>query len=124
MALSCETDFVAKNEQFTDLANRLAKWLWTLSRRTPKSLMQKTIDGMTVEARLVERSKLAERRSYRCLFVVYAERREAVQLHSRGGQDRRFAFVPRRWQRRRSGLFPHGRNAHRAEATRLELYRA
>lgn len=56
MALSCETDFVAKNEQFIDLANRLAKLALESKSETPEQLNAQSIDGMTVEARLVDQT--------------------------------------------------------------------
>ncbi len=56
MALSCETDFVAKNDQFIDLANRLAKLALENNVETPEQLNALSIDGMTVESRLVEQT--------------------------------------------------------------------
>lgn len=56
MALSCETDFVAKNEAFIDLANRLAKLAMENKAESPEDLAKLSIDGMTVEERLVEQT--------------------------------------------------------------------
>jgi elongation factor Ts len=56
MALSCETDFVAKNEAFIDIANRLAKLALDSKAESPEDLSKLTIDGMTVEERLVEQT--------------------------------------------------------------------
>lgn len=56
LALSCETDFVAKNDQFIDLANRLAKLALDSGVDSPESLNAQSIDGMTVEARLVDQT--------------------------------------------------------------------
>lgn len=56
MALSCETDFVAKNEAFIELANRLAKLALDNKAESPEDLSKLSIDGMTVEERLVEQT--------------------------------------------------------------------
>lgn len=56
MALCCETDFVAKNEGFVDLAKQLAKLALDNKVETPEQLNTLSIDGMTVEARLVDQT--------------------------------------------------------------------
>lgn len=75
MALSCETDFVAKNEQFTELAGRLAKLALESKSSTPEELNAQTIDGMTVEARLVEQTgKTGEKIVVSSLYLVSGEK--------------------------------------------------
>lgn len=56
LALCCETDFVAKNEQFVDLANRLVKLALENNVESVEQLNKLTIDGMTVEERLVDQT--------------------------------------------------------------------
>jgi elongation factor Ts len=56
MALSCETDFVAKNEGFIELANRLANLALENKTESPEQLAALEIDGTTVEARLVDQT--------------------------------------------------------------------
>jgi elongation factor Ts len=56
LALSCETDFVAKNEGFIELANRLGQLALDNNVQSPEQLSALTIDGMTVEARLVDQT--------------------------------------------------------------------
>lgn len=56
MALACETDFVAKNEAFIDVANRLAKLALDSNVETPEELASLSLDGMSVEERLVEQT--------------------------------------------------------------------
>jgi elongation factor Ts len=56
LGLACETDFVAKNEQFVDLAKRLAQLALDTGVESPEQLNSQTIDGMTVEARLVDQT--------------------------------------------------------------------
>lgn len=56
LALCCETDFVAKNEGFVDLAKRLAKLALENKVESPEQLNALTIDGMSVEARLVDQT--------------------------------------------------------------------
>lgn len=56
LALSCETDFVAKNEGFIELANRLADLALENKAESPEQLAALSIDGMTVEARLVDQT--------------------------------------------------------------------
>lgn len=56
LALSCETDFVAKNEAFVELANRLAKLGLDNKVESAEELAKLEIDGMTVEERLIEQT--------------------------------------------------------------------
>ncbi len=56
LALSCETDFVAKNDGFIELATRLAKLALENKVETPEQLGGLKIDGMTVDERLVDQT--------------------------------------------------------------------
>ncbi len=54
MALSCETDFVAKNENFIELANRIAKLGMEKNIESIDALLQLPLDGITVAEKLVD----------------------------------------------------------------------
>jgi elongation factor Ts len=56
LALSCETDFVAKNEGFIELANKLAKIALESKVDTVEKLMALPFDGMTIEEKLVDQT--------------------------------------------------------------------
>ncbi|MCU0716842.1 MAG: translation elongation factor Ts [Pirellula sp.] len=56
LALCCETDFVAKNEGFTDLAKRLVQLALDNNVESVEQLNALTIDGMTVAEKLVEQT--------------------------------------------------------------------
>ena len=62
MALSCETDFVAKNENFIDLANRVAKLAMENLPETKEDLLALPFEGATVAEKLVEETgKIGEK---------------------------------------------------------------
>lgn len=54
VTLGCETDFVAKNEDFVALTTHLAKH--ALGFATKEEFMSSDLDGMTVEAKLTEQT--------------------------------------------------------------------
>ncbi|GGH44717.1 elongation factor Ts [Mangrovimonas yunxiaonensis] len=54
IVLGCETDFVGKNENFVDLANKLADLALTAASK--EDLLAADIDGMTVADKLVEQT--------------------------------------------------------------------
>lgn len=56
LALSCETDFVAKNEGFVELANKLAKLGLDSKVDSHEKLMALPFEGMTVEEKLVDQT--------------------------------------------------------------------
>lgn len=58
MALSCETDFVAKNEDFIALANDIAKLAMENNATTKDEVLKLQYDGAPVEEKLVERTGL------------------------------------------------------------------
>jgi elongation factor Ts len=71
MALSCETDFVAKNEDFIEFANTLAKLAVDTGCTTAEELRKQEIEGVTVEEKLVERTgKIGEKLEVSDLQVV------------------------------------------------------
>ncbi|GAB5404948.1 MAG: translation elongation factor Ts [Aureliella sp.] len=62
MALSCETDFVAKNEGFVALANEIASAALAAGAKTAEEVTALTIDGQTVAEKLVENTgKIGEK---------------------------------------------------------------
>jgi elongation factor Ts len=62
LALSCETDFVAKNEGFVELANQIAKLAMDKQPATKDDLLALEIDGMAVSQRLLEETgKIGEK---------------------------------------------------------------
>jgi elongation factor Ts len=75
LALSCETDFVAKNEGFIELANRLLKLAVDNNVETPEQLGELTIDGMTVNERLVDQTgKTGEKTVVSALYRLAGEK--------------------------------------------------
>ncbi len=56
LALSCETDFVAKNEGFVELANKLAKLGLDNGVDSVEKLMALPFEGMSVEEKLVDQT--------------------------------------------------------------------
>ena len=62
LALSCETDFVAKNENFQELANQLAKLAMQHDCKTAAEVADLEIDGTKVSQRLIdETGKIGEK---------------------------------------------------------------
>ena len=56
LALSCETDFVAKNDGFTGLAQQLAEMALANNVETPEQLLALPYESMTVEEKLVDQT--------------------------------------------------------------------
>tara|TARA_B100001939_G_scaffold89744_1_gene76874 strand:+ start:90 stop:914 length:825 start_codon:yes stop_codon:yes gene_type:complete len=54
IVLACETDFVGKNEDFINLAHKIA--VAGLNCRTKEELLQSNIDGMSIEEKLIEQT--------------------------------------------------------------------
>ncbi|MCE2812274.1 MAG: translation elongation factor Ts [Planctomycetota bacterium] len=62
LALCCQTDFVAKNEGFTGLANQIGKLAFDHQVENVEQLNALSIDGMTVAEKLVEQTgKIGEK---------------------------------------------------------------
>ena len=71
MALSCETDFVAKNEDFIAFANTLANHAMDKGVTTAEEFASTEFDGATVAEKLVERTgKIGEKLEVSDLQVV------------------------------------------------------
>ncbi len=71
MALSCETDFVAKNEGFIELANQLAQLALSEGITTKEQLAETSFDGSPVSERLVaETGKIGEKIEVSDLHLV------------------------------------------------------
>ncbi len=71
MALSCETDFVAKNEEFIEFANSLADLAVANGCSTADELLAAEYEGGTVAEKLVERTgKIGEKLEVSDLQVV------------------------------------------------------
>ena len=74
MALSCETDFVAKNEEFIAFANSIAQLAADTGVSTKDELLEQEFDGATVAEKLVERTgKIGEKIEVSDLQVVEGE---------------------------------------------------
>ena len=56
MALSCETDFVAKNEDFIAFANTIAKLAMDHGVKTKEELVALEMDGAPVQEKLIEKT--------------------------------------------------------------------
>jgi len=56
LALSCETDFVAKNEDFVELTEQIAKLALDSGAKTKDDVLALEVDGMPVKEKLVERT--------------------------------------------------------------------
>lgn len=74
MALSCETDFVAKNENFIALTERIAKLAFEKGAKTKEDVNALKIDGMTVTEFLVnETGKTGEKIEVSDVHVIEGE---------------------------------------------------
>lgn len=56
LALSCETDFVAKNDQFMELAKELGELAFSKGAKTKEEVAALEFDGATVAEKLIERT--------------------------------------------------------------------
>jgi elongation factor Ts len=54
LSLNCETDFVAKNDSYVELANKIASV--ALNCNTKEEVLASDLDGMTVEEKLIEQT--------------------------------------------------------------------
>ena len=71
MALGCETDFVAKNDDFIAFANSLAELAMEKGAKSAEELLALELDGATVSEKLVERTgKIGEKLEVSDLQVV------------------------------------------------------
>ena len=99
MALSCETDFVAKNDDFQQFAKSIAKIGMDNLVPTREALLAMPFDGATVEEKCVEETGKMGREG-RSLRLPNDRGQQPGFLHPRWEQDRRTALVRRWWQRR------------------------
>jgi elongation factor Ts len=82
MALGCETDFVAKNDEFIDLANRIARLGLDHQVATREELLAMPFEGSTVSEKLVEYTgKVGEKIQVSDYQVVQGEK-IASYIHS------------------------------------------
>jgi elongation factor Ts len=83
--LNCETDFVARNEDFVDFARKLAQLVIDAAPADVAALTAMTLDGTTVEAaRQALVQKLGENISIRRLVRVTTSEHLAQYLHGGG----------------------------------------
>ncbi len=82
MALSSETDFVAKNDQFIALANSIAKLAMDHDANTKEAVLALPIDGMTVQEKLVERTGVIGEKIELSDFQVVQGANIASYIHS------------------------------------------
>ncbi len=82
LALCCETDFVAKNENFTGLAKRLVDLALENNVESVEQLNALTIDGMTVAEKLVEQTgKTGEKIVVSELYLLQGDK-VATYIHA------------------------------------------
>ena len=82
MALSSETDFVAKNEEFIALANSIAKLAMDNDANTKEAVLALPIDGMTVQEKLVERTGVIGEKIELSDFQIVQGANIASYIHS------------------------------------------
>lgn len=64
--VNCETDFVAKNEEFQNFVNELAQVILKNSVETNEDVLALTVDGETIESKLINlTAKIGEKLSFR-----------------------------------------------------------
>ena len=101
--VNCETDFVARNDDFVALAKRLAQLVAEKNPVDVAALSALPLDAGTVEtARVALVQKLGENLSIR-RFARFADRRPAGAVPARRRSHRRHRRVRRRRRRDRQG---------------------
>jgi len=71
LAVSCETDFVAKNDGFIEFANSIGKLALDSLPETKQDLLALTLDGATVAEKLVEQTgKIGEKMEISDYFLI------------------------------------------------------
>ena len=84
--VNSETDFVAKNEEFTSLVDVIANVVLANDVNTVEDAMKLTVDGNTVEDLIVEKtSKIGEKLSFRRFEVVTKEDSQVFGAYSHMG---------------------------------------
>lgn len=86
LEVNSETDFVAKNEEFTSLVNVIADALLENNVETVDDAMKLTVNGNTIEDLIVEKtSKIGEKLSFRRFAVVNKEDSQVFGTYSHMG---------------------------------------
>lgn len=86
LEVNSETDFVAKNEEFTSLVNVIADALLENDVETVDDAMKLTVNGNTIEDLIVEKtSKIGEKLSFRRFAVVNKEDSQVFGTYSHMG---------------------------------------
>ena len=86
LEVNSETDFVAKNEEFTGLVNVIADAVLASDVTTVEDAMNLTVDGNTIEDLVVEKtSKIGEKLSFRRFEVVTKEDSQVFGTYSHMG---------------------------------------
>ncbi len=84
--VNSETDFVAKNEEFTSLVNTIADTVLANDVNTIEEAMKLTVDGISIEDLIVEKtSKIGEKLSFRRFEVVTKEDNQVFGTYSHMG---------------------------------------
>lgn len=86
LEVNSETDFVAKNEEFTSLVNVIADALLENNVDSVEDAMKLTVNGNTIEDLIVEKtSKIGEKLSFRRFAVVNKEDSQVFGTYSHMG---------------------------------------
>lgn len=86
LEVNSETDFVAKNEEFTSLVDTIADLVLANDVKTVDEAMKLAVDGKTVEDLIVEKtSKIGEKLSFRRFEVVMKEDSQVFGTYSHMG---------------------------------------
>lgn len=86
LEVNSETDFVAKNEEFTSLVNVIADALLSSDVKNVEDAMKLTVNGNTIEDLIVEKtSKIGEKLSFRRFAVVNKEDSQVFGTYSHMG---------------------------------------
>lgn len=84
IAFSCETDFVAKNEEFQQMGQKIAEKAAQEKPETLEALMQLELEGKTIEEQLTEMiGKIGEKLTIKNYAIVSGEQVEAY-VHNNG----------------------------------------
>ena len=86
LEVNSETEFVAKNEEFTSLVNVIADALLENNVETVDDAMKLTVNGITIEDLIVDKtSKIGEKLSFRRFAVVNKEDSQVFGTYSHMG---------------------------------------
>ena len=86
LEVNSETDFVAKNEEFTTLVDKIANAVLNGDAKTVEEALKLTVDGNTVEELIVEKTAtIGEKLSFRRFEVVTKEDSQVFGTYSHMG---------------------------------------